>query len=98
MTNKNVAVEWAKYMLKHNKQPKLFKGTNFAGKDNYLVSYSKPICQYMGMGIFRVSTKKYSTNTKRHQYYTNLALMDLQQDNPQIVIERVNEIEGEIFI
>ena len=22
--------------------------------------------------------------------------MDLQQDNPQIVIERVNEIEGEI--
>ncbi len=98
MTNKNVAINWAKYMLRNDKQPKLFKGTNFAGKDNYLVSFSTPICQYVGMGIFKLSTKKYSLSTKRHQYYANLALMDLQQDNPQIVIDHVDEIEGEIII
>ena len=58
MTNKKVAVEWAKYMLKNDKEPKLFKGINFAGKDNYLVSFSIPICEYVGMGIFKISKKR----------------------------------------
>ena len=85
-------------MLSGKKEPKLFKGTNFTGIDNYMVSFDIPICQYVGNSVFKVSTKKYSNSTKRHQYYINIALMDLKQDNPQITIETVDEIDGRINV
>ena len=97
-SNKNVALNWMKYMLTSDKVPKLFKGRNFSGVDNYLVSFNIPICQYVGCGVFKVSKKKYTPSTKRHQYFTNLALMDLKQDNPQITVECVDEIEGRINV
>ena len=97
MKNEKVAELWVKCMLDGVFNHKPIKGNNFYGIDNYLVSYSTPICMYENFA-FVCSTKKYTLTTQRHRYYMNKAIMDIKNIDPRIESRSVEELQGNIYI
>ena len=97
MKNKDVALHWVKCMINNDLNHKIINGNHFFGIDNYLVSYSTPICHFIN-NEFVCSTKFYSKTTSKHMYYLNLALCYYRDNDPrEIIIKPVDVIEGNIY-
>lgn len=97
MKNKDVALKWVHCMINNNiHHPKII-GKNLYGIDNYLVSYTTPICEFLD-NKFMCSTKFYSKITSRHMYYLNLALCYYKDNDPRIItVQPIPYIDRQIY-
>jgi hypothetical protein len=97
MKNKDVALKWVDCMINNKINHPQIIGSKLYGIDNYLVSYTTPICEYID-NTFKCSTKFYSKTTSRHMYYLNLALCHYKENDPRIIlVEPVEYINRQIY-